>query len=110
MLKSEIVKLLFMRKCLTLSLLLLLWLPSAAQTRLASMQIDPTPSDLLIPVSIHLDNITTLPDSILDLVEIINGKQTPLSFQIEYGTTRELHWLLTPSGSIKKRTFELVKT
>jgi hypothetical protein len=63
-----------------------------------------------IPVNVNLDEITQLPDSVISLVEVQNGKRVPVAFQIESKGRRTLYWMLRQNGSkAVSRTFELVK-
>ena len=62
------------------------------------------------PVSVQLDAISFLHDSLLTLVEVAGSKRTPVPFQVAQGKTRTLHWMIVPSNNTsKKRTYELVK-
>jgi hypothetical protein len=65
---------------------------------------------LSIPVQTNLDEITFLPDSVLNLVEIQGSKRTPVSFQVENGEQRTLHWMIDGKNEgVKKYIYELVK-
>ena len=62
------------------------------------------------PVSVQLDAISFLHDSLLTLVEVAGSKRTPVPFQVAQGKNRTLHWMIVPSNNTsKKRTYELVK-
>lgn len=63
-----------------------------------------------IPVRVDLDDVTSIADSALSLVEVRGTKRTPVPFQIERSERRTLHWLLHPGYA--KRTsyaYELVR-
>jgi len=63
-----------------------------------------------IPVSINLDEVTYVSDSVLNLLEIKGDKKSVVPFQIEQGDPRKLHWIVkTEAGSTGKYLFELVK-
>jgi hypothetical protein len=63
-----------------------------------------------VPVRTNLDDITTIPDSSLSLVEIQGTKRTNVPYQIENKGQRIIYWLIKqPTGSIKHRVYELVK-
>lgn len=63
-----------------------------------------------IPVSVSLDEITYLPDTILNLYEVNGAMKKPVLFQIEQGDPRKLHWMVTTgSGTGRKHLFELVR-
>ena len=67
-------------------------------------------TDLEIPVRINLDAITLLPDSVLQLVEVMGKSHTPVAYQIEFDEQRNLYWILKPqAGNNRSRIFELVR-
>jgi hypothetical protein len=96
-------------KKLLFVLLSLQCLNAPAQTVLATLEIE-SPQVLQTPVKVNLDEITLLPDTAIALVEVINSKKTPIPFQIESGTNRDLYLLLPPAQGSKKRVFEVQKT
>ena len=49
---------------------------------------------LKIPVSVNLDQITFLPDSTLNLVQAMGHDLHQVSFQINNGDQRTLHWFV----------------
>jgi hypothetical protein len=63
-------------------------------------------SQLETPVKAELNAITLLSDTPLSLVEVWENKRSPVSFQIEDGEQRALHWVIRSGG---KHVFELVK-
>lgn len=63
-----------------------------------------------MPISIQLDKITYLPDSMIRLVEVKNSKRIPVAYQIENKGQRILYWILKQEqGAAAKRIFELEK-
>ena len=69
-----------------------------------------TTSGLDIPVSINLDEVTYVADSLLNLLEISGNKRTEIPFQIDQGDPRKLHWVITTgTGPTARYTFELVQ-
>lgn len=63
-----------------------------------------------IPVSISLNNITNIPDSLLNIYEVEGEKRIAIPFQIEQGDSRKLYWIVGTKGkSIGKHQFELVQ-
>jgi hypothetical protein len=61
-----------------------------------------------IPVSVNLDNITYIADSLLSLFEINGNKKTVVPFQIESGEERTIHWFVTGDKDAgASRSFEL---
>ena len=63
-----------------------------------------------IPVSINLDEITYISDTLLNLYEVKGNTRTAIPFQIEQGDPRKLHWIVkTEAESTNKHLFELVK-
>ena len=67
-------------------------------------------SGLDIPVSVNLDDVTYVADSLLSLFEVTGNKRTEIPFQIEQGDPRKLHWVVT-TGTVSgaKYTFELMQ-
>ncbi len=62
-----------------------------------------------VPASVNLDNITFAADSSLLLVEVVNGKQIPVPYQITENEHRTLNWLInTKNNQEKKRVFQLI--
>lgn len=76
--------------------------------RIATLEADVSTITETQPVSTDLDRLTFLADSSLFLIEVTGGKKTDVSFQIETGRSRILHWFVQPGDAkIKKRTYEL---
>lgn len=68
------------------------------------------PPGMSFPASVKLDEITLLPDSVISLVEVADGKRMRVACQIENRGERVLYWLINDRASGgKKRVFELVK-
>ena len=62
------------------------------------------------PVSIQLDKITFLPDSLISLVEVKNNIRRPVAYQLENKGERILYWIVKPEESKSgKRIFELIR-
>jgi hypothetical protein len=63
-----------------------------------------------LPVSIQLDKITFLPDSLISLVEVKNNIRRPVAYQLENKGERVLYWIVKPEESKSgKRIFELIR-
>ena len=95
-----------------LVIVLLLSVSNCYSQKIASFEVEfPKPSyELDIPVSINLDDLTYIPDSLLNLYEVRGSKRTAIPFQIEAGDPRKLHWIITSGkGSNEKYLFELVR-
>ncbi len=61
-----------------------------------------------IPISAELDPISHIADSLLALVEINDGQEKPVGFQIENDATRRLVWLVEPDSSSDERVYKLI--
>ena len=73
---------------------------------LATLTVDlsrPT-NGIAVPVEVDLDAIRFVPDSAIGLQEVTGGHARSVPFQIEQGTHRTLHWMVTASG-----VFQLVR-
>jgi hypothetical protein len=67
-------------------------------------------SGLNLPVSINLDEITYISDSLLILYEISDNDRTIVPFQIESGNSRKLTWIVNAgTGPDEKHIYELVQ-
>jgi hypothetical protein len=65
---------------------------------------------LNLPVSINLDEITYLSDTLLVLYEIKDYGKKAITFQIEPGNPRKLTWIVTTgTGRGEKHVYELVQ-
>lgn len=98
-----------MKVLLTFALLSLCGATCQAQ-KIASLEVNlARPAfGMKIPMSINLDEITYLSDTLLSLYETRDGRREPVPFQIEPGNPRKLTWMVT-SGNTEneKHTFEL---
>jgi hypothetical protein len=91
-----------------LSLLLITWAMTASAQAIATLEVQVDPNSTVdAPLSISLDEITSIPDSVLVLQEITGSKKTPIPYQISNLAGRRLHWIVQPGTKQKKRTFEL---
>lgn len=101
------------RKTLQWSLALLFLSATTLSTysqRLATLEVKLTRSaaGLQVPVHLMLDNITHLPDSVLQLVEVQGNKRTAVAFQVDGGTDRKLTWLMDDDR--QTRRYELIRS
>ncbi|MCC6288151.1 MAG: PmoA family protein [Chitinophagaceae bacterium] len=99
-----------MRKKTLAGIILLLFCqlsPAGAQV-IARFTLNVT-NTLSSPVSIYLDDITTLPDSALFLREVSGSNFITVPSQIENAQHRFLWWIVKHSGN-SKRVFELCKS
>jgi len=69
--------------------------------RIATLEVDLKKSTAgkEIHVQVDLDAITTLPDSVISLVEIRGNKKHPVAYQIENKGKRVLHWIAMPAAT-----------
>ena len=67
-------------------------------------------SGLDIPVSVNLDEVTYVSDTILSLFEVAGTKRTEVPFQVEQGDSRMIYWVIT-TGAVtpEKHLYELVR-
>ncbi|MCX6302633.1 MAG: PmoA family protein [Bacteroidia bacterium] len=80
--------------------------------KIASLEVElpGTTNGVDVPVSVNLDEITYLSDSLLTLIEVKGKSRISVPFQIESGNPRKLYWIITTeTGSSVKHLFELVK-
>jgi hypothetical protein len=80
--------------------------------KIATLEIllDKPASGLEIPVSMSLDEVTLLPDSLISLFEITGKVKTPVPFQIEAGYPRKLSWsVLAGEKAGEKHVYELTR-
>lgn len=67
-------------------------------------------SGLDIPVSVDLDEITYISDTLLSLYELSGDKRNEIPFQVEQGNPRKLYWIITTgTGSSGRHIFDLEK-
>ncbi len=92
---------------------LLLFSGAYSQTqKIASLEVNlASPAfGLKIPVSINLDEVTYISDTILALYEIKDGIREKVPFQAEAGNPRKLTWLVSSgTGTGEKHSYELVR-
>ncbi|MGB8489496.1 MAG: PmoA family protein, partial [Bacteroidales bacterium] len=96
-----------------IALLVLICLPAmnASSQKIATLVVElPKPAaGLDIPVSLDLQDITFLSDTLLALYEVEGSSRTEVPFQSEQGISRRIHWLV--AGSDKpgaRKVYELV--
>jgi hypothetical protein len=78
--------------------------------RIATFEVALDPNSTVdIPVSVHLDEVTSLQDSAFVLQEVAGTKKTPIPFQVSYTDNRKLHWIVKTGDKQKKKTYELVR-
>lgn len=94
---------------LTIALLVLVSLQIPAQ-KIATFEVElpVAAAGINVPVSVSLDNVTYLSDSLLSLAEVSGGKTTAIPFQVQQGDQRTLHWTVA-ADSRKKYTYQLTK-
>ncbi|HZF62887.1 MAG TPA: PmoA family protein [Chitinophagaceae bacterium] len=95
---------------ITLMACTLMNFPRSAAQAIAKFEISITQEKvgLAIPVHVSLHNITFLPDSLLQLVELKGSSSKPVAFQIDQRAGRSLHWIA--DGRLAgKKTYELRK-
>ncbi|HKH59310.1 MAG TPA: DUF6807 family protein, partial [Flavitalea sp.] len=64
-----------------------------------------------VPVSMNLDQVSFVADSLLTLLEVNGSQRTPVPFQITQGKNRTLNWMISAGNNgAKKRVFELIKS
>ena len=96
---------------LTIALVILSGATCHAQ-KIASLEVNlASPAyGMKIPVSINLDDVTYLSDTLLALYETMNGTPTKIPFQTEAGNPRKLTWLVSSGTAAgEKHTYELVR-
>ncbi|MDO6436917.1 PmoA family protein [Cyclobacterium sp. 1_MG-2023] len=71
---------------------------------------DVEPSKFAYPVSIDLNSITDLPDSLLTLVYISEGQANEIPYQLDNLNGRKLTWLVKPKEGKTSYTYELRKS
>ncbi len=96
----------------TVVILLSLISVNAFSQKIASLEVSLTKPayGLNVPVSINLDEVTYLPDSLLTLYEIRDKVRRAIPFQIESGYPRKLTWIVaaqTIAG--EKHIYELIR-
>lgn len=66
-------------------------------------------NSIVTPLNIDLNDITSLPDSLLSLRETTGKMIIAVPFQVEDGAHRFMWWMLSKGTKPSKRIFELVK-
>lgn len=86
------------------------WVSVAWSQEVATLEVDSPPEALpsAVPVSADLDQLTYLADSVLALVEWVDGKAVPVNFQIDRENGRKLVWMLDPKRK-GTRVFKLIQ-
>ncbi len=80
--------------------------------KIASLEVNLTEAayELNLPVSINLDEVTYLSDSLLVLYEIKDNEKKAIPFQIEPGDPRKLTWMVAAGASAgEKHLYELLQ-
>jgi hypothetical protein len=98
-------------KCLAVGIFSLISLNNYSQ-KVASLEVNLTEAvfGLNLPVSINLDEVTYLSDTLLVLYEIKDKGKKTIPFQIEPGNPRKLTWTVkTGTGQHEKHLYELVQ-
>lgn len=98
-------------KCLAVGIFSLISLNNYSQ-KVASLEVNLTKATygLNLPVSINLDEVTYLSDTLLVLNEIKDNVKTVVPFQIEPGNPRKLTWMIkTGTGPNEKHVYELLQ-
>lgn len=101
-----------MKNFYLLGILLMMMAQQTEAQQIASFEVKLKHADthISIPLQANLDDITFLPDSVLQLVEVKGKNKTPIPYQIEYSSQRIIHWLIEPhTPTLKTRIFELIK-
>ncbi|MDP4224227.1 MAG: PmoA family protein [Bacteroidota bacterium] len=86
--------------------------PAIYSQKIATLEVmlDKPASGLNIPVSINLDEVTWLSDTLLVLYEVRDGKQNIVPYQIEPGVPRKLTWMVAAGTTAgEKHKFELAR-
>jgi hypothetical protein len=99
-------------QCSALIILSLISLDNYAQ-KVASLEVNLKKAayGLNVPVSINLDEVTYLSDTLLVLLEVKDKSKTTIPFQIEPGDPRKLTWMVAAGTGIpgEKHMYELVQ-
>ena len=93
-------------------ILLFLFTPDAFSQKVASLEVNLTKpaNGLDVPVSINLDEVSYLSDTLLALYEIMNKERRAIPFQIELGNPRKMTWIVTTgTGTGEKHIYELMR-
>lgn len=83
---------------------------SLCAQRIATLEVTLDPNSTVdVPVSIQLDDITSVADSSLVLQEVNGSKKTAIPFQVSCSDSRKLLWVVKTGDRQKKKTYELVR-
>jgi hypothetical protein len=96
----------------TISLLLISYCITGYSQKIATLEVvlDKPASGLELPVSISLDDVTIVPDSLISLFEVTKTGKAPVAFQIEAGYPRKLSWVVSAGDKAgEKHVYELTK-
>lgn len=83
--------------------------PAAMSQVIATFTVHHVQNKIEAPVSIDLDNITYEPDSMINLVQVIDKERRPVVFQVEHGDHRRLWWTVKKEGKAANLKYELLK-
>lgn len=86
---------------------LLMVSPISFAQKIATFEVEikkPT-NDIYIPLSINLDELTFVHDSVLTLWQVEGNENKPILFQIKQGNYRSLHWILNPKDNTKSSKY-----
>jgi hypothetical protein len=98
------------RNKLFIVLFFLISIAGAAQTVARfEVELSRPANGLEIPLSVNLDEVTFLSDSLLSLVEIQGNKKIPVPFQINQGDHRIIYWMVRPGNKQVKHVYQLIK-
>ena len=83
---------------------------SLVAQRMATLEVTITKdkAGLHIPMQVPLHELSFLPDSLLQFVELIGKSSIPVAYQIDHRGSGTLHWMMEPSAQGKK-IYELRK-
>lgn len=74
------------------------------------VSLDKPAMGLEIPVTIALDDVTLLPDSVISLSEVTRSGKSAVPFQLEAGYPRKLSWIVAAGNTAgEKHIYELSK-
>lgn len=82
---------------------------TAQQIAIIELKFTSHKNNIETPVQINLDEITLLPDSAIQLVELKGKNEIPVVYQIEFAGHRNLLWIIKKSGWQDHMVFELIK-
>lgn len=77
---------------------------------IANLTVHDVKNQIGIPINVDLDNLTYLPDSLINLVMVDHGRKISVPFQIEHGQSRKIWWMVRKEGNSRDLKFELLKS